>query len=346
MSPTQTDPQAWLTATTQAVNDRLLAFFARKSAEIQATSPDSVELIDQINSLTMRGGKRVRPLVLAAAFVATKEDELTQSVHTAGAAFELMQSFFLIHDDWMDSDVERRGGVSVHHALSEKHGDAAMGASLGILAGDLAATCAWELILRADFPDGHRREALDEFAQIQTKVYLGQHLDITSHDDVAKMHQLKTGAYTVDGPARVGGLLAGADAEQLAALSSWAEPLGQAFQLRDDLLGAFGDSAAMGKPGDDLRRGRRTAVFAAFENLVPEHDRGPVARAFGNPEADDVLLQEATLLLKESGAQDAVVDAMNALSSDAEARLQSAPLTDAGKRLLQTIAHKLTARSH
>ena len=241
MSSSQPDFEPWVALVRGTVNDRLQAFFSRKAAEVESLSPDSIELVEEVRDLTLRGGKRLRPAVMAAAYQACSGDESMGNIAEPGAALELMQSFFLIHDDWMDQDEQRRGGPSVHHSLAQKHGDAHIGASLSTLAGDLASTCAWELMLRAEFPASTKDLALRTFADIHTKVYLGQHLDITANNDVQRMHQLKTGSYTVDGPAMLGALLAEADTEKRDSLKRWAEPLGEAFQLRDDLLGTFGD---------------------------------------------------------------------------------------------------------
>ena len=346
MSPRSINFRPWASSIRDQVNEHLGAYFTRKSGDVLGLSPNSIELVEQVRDLTMRGGKRLRPIVMAAAYRACTDSALDTSINAPGAALELMQTFFLIHDDWMDQDQQRRGGPSVHHAFSNQHNDTHIGASLGMLAGDLASTCAWELMLETEFPIATKALALRSFADIHTRVYLGQHLDIIADTDVKKMYQLKTGSYTVHGPALLGGLLADADASQREALAAWAQPLGEAFQLRDDLLGTFGHSEQIGKPGDDVRHGKRTAVIAAFEELVPEEKRGPVSRALGNGEADDMIVADAIALLSSSGAKAKVESDLVSLTSLAQKALADAPLLDAGKALLAQVTKELTSRNH
>jgi geranylgeranyl diphosphate synthase type I len=188
----------------------------------------------------MRGGKRLRPAALYAGFRAVSADASPDRTLDASAALELLQTYFLIQDDWMDGDEQRRGGPAVHVALAQKRGDVQLGASLAFLAADLASGFAWELLSVAPFPQGRLREALAIFGRTHFEVICGQQLDLLGHDDIALVHQLKTGSYTVRGPLCLGALLAGASAAQLEALERFGAPLGLAFQLRDDLLSAFG----------------------------------------------------------------------------------------------------------
>ena len=222
-----------------------------------------------------RGGKRFRPALLAASWVAcgggegdAAEPELPQAVLDAGCAWELLQAYFLIHDDWMDGDDTRRGGPSVHVQLAAHHDDAQLGAASAILAGDLACALAHRILLEADAPADVVRAASAAFARVHEEVVLGQAIDLTlaaaDRAAVERMHALKTGSYTVRGPLEVGAVIARGSSDAHAALDRYARPLGVAFQLRDDLLGAFGDASATGKPvGGDVRSRKRTALGSA-----------------------------------------------------------------------------------
>lgn len=328
------------------VDELLGAFIEDKFAQARALSPESCELVEEVRSLTMRGGKRLRPAVAAASFAAVQpEGDENRTVHL-GAALELLQSYLLIHDDWMDQDSERRGGPSAHFAFEQRHNDPHLGASLGILAGDLASTYSWELLLQAPFPAACRERACQLFVQIQTEVFAGQQLDLIASPHVERMHDLKTGSYTVRGPAQLGALLGGATDLQLSTLEAWARPLGIAFQLRDDLLGTFGDSSTTGKPGDDLRHGKRNAVIAEFERLVPKEQQGLILRVWGDSLADEATVHEACELLVSSGATKRVEARLGELTDQARTCLRTADLAPRGKALLSELTEQLTARRH
>ena len=337
---------AWMTAIRERVDAVLTTFLRQKRDQAIALSPVSAELVDEVSALTMRGGKRLRPVVTAASFRAVAPDRDELETAGVGAALELLQTYLLIHDDWMDQDTERRGGPAAHFAFAERHNDAHLGASLGVLAGDLASTYSWELFLRGPFPSTRREEALAAFVRLHTEVFAGQQLDLIADTDVERMHDLKTGSYTVRGPAQLGALLADANAEQLRSLEAWARPLGVAFQLRDDLLGTFGSATATGKPGDDLRHGKRNAVIAQFEQLIPREKQGLILRVWGDPEADEATVAEATELLAACGAKARVESRLMELTAQARATLEAAQIEPSGKGLLLEVTDRLTLRRY
>lgn len=328
--------------TTEATID---AFFERKRAQTHALSPTSVELVDAIAALTLRGGKRLRPVVAAAAMVAIDADVPLERIGTLGASLELLQTYLLAHDDLMDGDLERRGGPSLHASFRGRHGER-RGDALGLLGGDLASAHALELLLDAPFPEATRTQALAAFVRMREEVYVGQHLDLVGSADVARIHDLKTGSYTVRGPAMLGALLAGADAAQLRALRSWADPLGHAFQLADDRLGTFGETRETGKPGDDLRRGNRNAVVEEAERRLGTGDRPRFDAVFGRPDADADAVRALVDRLRALGVPDAIDARIEALLARSEHALTDAALSPRGKELLTSVGHGLARRSH
>ncbi len=339
-----TEQLHWIERVRAEIDDTLRAFFTEKHSESNAISPDSVELGDEVATMTMRGGKRLRPVVLTAAFHAAGGSD-PASTRSAGASLELLQSYLLIHDDWMDQDDERRGGPAVHAAYRARH-PGHLADALAILAGDLASAYAWELMLNAPFPAHRRAEALELFLQIQKEVFLGQHLDLTANPDVSRMHQLKTGSYTVEGPLKVGALLADATKEQMQALREFGAPLGEAFQLRDDLLGTFGDTKATGKPGNDLKNGKRTALILEVERLLPPERREVLTRVVGHTDASERDIMAAAELIISSGARKNVEDRLAALLAEAEAALGQAPFEDSGRTMLREVAQRLAIRKY
>lgn len=326
------------------VEARLVDFFAAERARTESLSPRSVELLDALQSLTMRGGKRLRPVVAAAAMRAVAPDLELASIGAIGASLELLQTYLLAHDDFMDGDLERRGGPAVHAIFRASYADDHLGDSLGVLAGDLASDLCLELLLEAPFAHGRLRAGLDAMLELRKEVYFGQHLDVVADADVARMHDLKTGSYTVRGPARLGAILGDASPAQEAALVAWANPLGVAFQLADDLLGTFGDASATGKPGDDLRHGKRTSLVLEAESRLPESELGRLHALLGKRDASDAEVAAVVHDLEAHGVRSAVAERAERELERSTHALQHAPLDAAGVSLLVAIGQKLVRR--
>lgn len=341
------DARAFVAELKGRIDARLTAYLEDKRRETSELSPDSMLLVDGVAALTMRGGKRLRPAVLAAAHRAVSAGAELDAAVEPGAALELLQSFLLIHDDWMDADDERRGGPSVHAAFRTQVQGAHLADCLAVLAGDLAAAYAWELFLEAPWPVEVRRRAELRFLRIHKEVFFGQHLDLTASHDVARMHELKTGSYTVEGPMLLGALLGNATDAQVAVFERAAAPLGRAFQLADDLLGTFGDAAITGKPsGNDLRQGKHNAVVAAAEEILEASARGPLDVVLGlGAEADDAQVARAVALLEEAGVRAELERRLDILLAEADTAFAGGPLEPEGASLLRDLAG-LLARRH
>jgi geranylgeranyl diphosphate synthase type I len=260
------------------------------------------------------------------------------------ASLELLQSYLLIHDDWMDDDEVRRGGPAVHASLQRSHRDAHLGSALGVLAGDFASTYAWELFLGAPYPTQAWPSATSRFLQIQKEVYCGQQLDLTGDEDVARMHALKTTSYSVRGPLLLGALLGSPSDAQLRALSEWAGPIGEAFQIRDDLLGALGSPDDTGKPGMDLPHGKVTSVLAEARRSIDEDRRQPLEAIVGRPDVGYRELVDARRLLHESGVVQRLEERIAALRDGAQRALDHEPFNPQGRAMLAELADKLTIR--
>lgn len=343
---------SWLEDVRARVDARLAVHFqeARRSAPVA----DAAGLVEAVEALTMRGGKRLRPALVHAAHAAVRPPGATEQpddsegsaadVVEVGAALELLQSYLLIHDDWMDGDEERRGGPAVHAALRDAHGhDAHLGASLAVLAGNLASAHAWQILTSIRGPETRLRAVIDAFLVIHRDVVVGQQLDLIATEHVALMQRLKTGSYTVRGPLMLGWALAGGDEAARSALERYAEPLGEAFQLRDDLLGTFGERSATGKPvGGDLRAGKRTALIAAAE--ASAQDLGPLRAVLGVRDASDEAVARATELLERCGARAEVEGRIESLLDRARAPLAEDALNPDGAAMLRQLADRLTTR--
>lgn len=302
------------------------------------------DILDAVEGLTRRGGKRVRPALVLAGHAAVAPIADLAALDRAAAAFELLQTYLLIQDDWMDGDDVRRGGPSAHALLRTRITPAHRADSVAILASDLASADAWALLAEAEFPPDRVRRALQAFAQIHEEVVLGQYLDVVASPDVERIHLWKTAGYTVRGPLMIGAILGGGSAAAEAALDAWARPIGVAFQMRDDLLGTFGDPAVTGKPaGNDLRQGKETVLVARARGRPELWAR--LGDVLGRVDASDADVAAATAALEAAGVRAEVETELRRRVAEAAAALVGAPLRPEGVRALGALAEALTSRS-
>jgi geranylgeranyl diphosphate synthase type I len=302
-------------------------------------------MVSAVIDLSMRKGKRLRPALVALGLEAVSEHADLRLAVEAGAALELLHTYLLIHDDWMDDDAVRRGGPTVHVLLTEHFRDPRLGQSSAILAGDYALALATELLATLRAPDDRLRRVLACFAEMHEHAVLGQQLDITATSSGPEAaYALKTASYSVRGPLRLGALLGDARPRTLVALDGFAAPIGIAFQLRDDLLSAFGDPRDTGKPlGGDLRSGKRTPLVLHALGNARGRDRAAITRVLGKPGARNADVRHALDVLERSGARRAVEARIDALVRRG-LRYLGAAITPRGRELLAGAAFALTSR--
>lgn len=315
---------------------------------VTRTRPLGVEvqaLVREIRRLALLGGKRLRPALVMAGFRAAGAKGDAGSVLDAGVALELLHTYFLIHDDWMDQDAVRRGGPSVHVALAQRFGSEHMGNATAILAGDYAVALAGEVLTAVEAPHGSLREVLQVFTDMQLHAVAGQQLDMVgSGRDIELVYALKTGSYTVEGPLKLGALLGGARKSTLDALSRYARPAGIAFQLRDDVLSLFGDPMQTGKPfASDLTSGKRTLLLKLALKRCKPAARTTIERVLGNPRAKLPALRAALDAILASGAREQVEKRISTLSAQALAELGSG-VGPEGRALLTGATEALSLR--
>jgi geranylgeranyl diphosphate synthase type I len=307
-----------------------------------------------LRSLVLAGGKRLRPAFAHWGFVGAGGDADDPRIVDAGAAFELLHAFALFHDDVMDGSSTRRGARTTHLAFADQHeagrwlGEARrFGEGVAILVGDLAFVYADQLLRGAPAP------ALVLWDELRIELNIGQFLDILgtakserNQDAAHRIARYKSGKYTVERPLQLGALLAAPERarELLPALSAYGLPLGDAFQMRDDVLGAFGDQRITGKPvGDDLREGKPTPLLAiATARATPSQLQvlGLVGRP-GLPAAEVALIQE---VLVDTGALEELEGRIERLSGEALDAIDVAPITDDARKALTELAHYVAWR--
>lgn len=340
------NPFITLLAEVQVELDRRLSAYLERRVQLAARlAPEVSLMVKALSDLCRRGGKRLRPaLVMLGYRAATRRAERGLALD-AGVALELLQAYFLIHDDWMDGDATRRGGPSVHTVLTRRLGSAHKGAASAILAGDYAAALALEVLAGLPLPPRTASSLFAAFAEMQLAAVAGQQIDLVAKArDIEAAYALKTGSYTVHGPLRLGALLGGASTRTLASLEKVATPLGVGFQLRDDLLSAFGDPRRTGKPlGNDLRAGKRTLLLREALKRARGADRALLERVVGNPRAKEPALRRALAVIDDCGARATVEARVAALRGQALAAIDRG-ITREGAVLLQGAVAALTER--
>ncbi len=248
-------PVAALELVRGRVDEVLDVFLASQREELAGVDPEGGLLIDELRRVIAGGGKRLRPAFCYWGHRAAGAADAAPIVRAA-AALELLHTFAIVHDDVMDDSPRRRGVPSSHVHLAEQHRRRGMvgdheryGRSVAILAGDLAAVLADHLLVDSGFAPDALLPALERYDRMRTEMAVGQLLDLggAGHTDertARRVASLKTGSYTVEGPLLIGVALAGGSPDVAACLSRYGRPLGQAFQLRDDIL----DGDAAGPP--------------------------------------------------------------------------------------------------
>lgn len=293
-------------------------------------------MVAAVRHLCERGGKRLRPgLCVVGGLCVDPEFDSTPAIE-AGISLELLQAYFLIHDDWMDQDETRRGGPTAHVELSKIFRSKGLGERSAILAGDHAAALATQHLATIPTTPARLKRCLARFSEMQLAAIAGQQLDILSAaKNPEQVYELKTASYTVRGPLLLGAELAGAGAKTIEALNAYSLPAGIAFQLRDDLVGVFGQANVTGKSqGGDLKEGKMTSLVQQARSRMKDSDRKKLDAVFGNRKATSAEVKAATKALDSCGAREAIEDRIAELMVEAKAHLEAGDLTKQGKKLL------------
>jgi geranylgeranyl diphosphate synthase type I len=341
----------------QAVLD---AFVAEQATAMTELGPDAARLSDAAAS-AVRGGKRLRAMFCHVGFhsVRPPADELeAQSLMRATAALELLHASALVHDDYMDASDTRRGRPAAHKAFAAEAREAGWpgqpdqyGAAAAILLGDLLLAWADELLRGCGLPHAQVLDALRVFDVTRTEVIAGQFLDISVQargesdvEQAMRVLRYKSAKYSVERPLHVGAALACGDEAVRSALSAYGVPLGEAFQLRDDLLGVFGDPVTTGKPaGDDLSEGKRTVLVALALEGAQTADAQRLELALGQP-LSGRQVADLQRLIERSGAHARVEKLIEELTADATRAIGHAPVTEAARTRLAELARAATQR--
>jgi geranylgeranyl diphosphate synthase type I len=344
-----------LAAIAARVEQRIREFLEPEHARWAAFDAELAEPMGEIGRLVLVGGKRLRPAFCHWGFAAAGGDPTDPMVANAGAAFELMHAFALFHDDVMDDAASRRGNTTTHTVFAQHHRDGGwagearrFGEGVAILVGDLAFVYSDMLMA------GAGREAWEIWNELRVELNVGQVLDIMgsvrnerSRHKAEQICRYKSGKYTIERPLHLGAVMAAPDraGDLLPALSAYGLPLGDAFQMRDDVMGAFGDAAVTGKPvGGDLREGKPTPLMArAVEAATPA--QAEVLALVGRTDLDDESVARVQQAIIESGALADLEATISRLTAEAVAAIELAPITDEARTELAALAEYVSQRT-
>jgi len=338
MNPNEKAFRLALAAVKQEVDRRLEAFPRGKVRDAEALSPSAGEMMEILREFTLRGGKRFRAAVSLYGYRCFS-DRQDDAVWNIAMSMELVQSYLLIHDDVIDEDAVRRGGSTVHCAYEAIHRarfsrrePRHFGVSMAVMCGDLAGALAFEALNRACIEARVRERILAAMTRMLFLVIHGESMDVLSESEenvteehVRRIYALKVSAYTLEGPLHMGALLAGAAVEDLERLTRYALPLGEAFQIQDDILGLFGNEEKTGKPlGSDIKAGKRTLlVLKALEN-APPGERAFLEARLGNRRLEPGDLERIRGIVRDSGALAYAVALARRLGDEAREALRGA----------------------
>ena len=347
----------------------LAGYLGAQTAALRAVGDELAPVADAVVTLVLGGGKRLRPAFAYWAWRGAGGDPTHEdAVLRAVCCFELLHAGALIHDDVMDRSATRRGGASVHRQFAGLHqrsgwvGSAdSFGVAVAILAGDLCLTWSDAILDRAGWepttslPADALRRAKQVFHEMRTELMAGQYLDVLEQalgersaragDRALRIARYKSGKYTVERPLQFGATLAGSPEWIMDAYSAYGVPLGEAFQLRDDVLGVFGDPTETGKPtGDDLREGKRTVLVALALARAGRRQRAALRRHLGDPALGRDGIENLREIIVESGALAEVENVIDARTRQALTALDAAELRGEAHDVLRDLALAATSR--
>ena len=341
------------------VQSALDAFVDEQALRLAPLGDDAARLVDAARA-AVSGGKRFRAAFCAWGFRAVREEGPdADALVRAASALEVLHASALVHDDYMDASDTRRGRPATHKAFESLHRESGWtgdpqqyGAAAAILLGDLLLSWSDELLRRCGMPHDVVRDALAFFDTTRSEVIAGQFLDVSVQargasdvEQAMRVLRYKSAKYSIERPLHVGAALAGADAGLLAALTRFGLPLGEAFQLRDDLLGVYGDPDSTGKPaGDDLTEGKRTVLVALALQGAPAADAKRLDEALGTALSVEEVA-DLRRIIDGSGAHAAVERRIEDLTAESLAALEAAPVTPASRGVLRELAAAATQRT-
>ena len=356
-------PQEQLKSLREQVEAQLQDFLSTQSDYFTAIAPELKPAATSLTAFVINGGKRFRPLFAAVGAMGAGS-QLSDAEIRAFASLELLQACALVHDDLMDASDTRRGEPAIHKLFESMHesekyqGKATQfGLSASVLIGDLALIWSDQMLNSSGIKSESLLAALSVHDEMRVELIAGQYLDVfeqargtQSVAQALNIARYKSAKYTIERPLHLGAAIAIPDAAKRAQIisiySEFGLPLGEAFQLRDDLLGVFGDPKVTGKPaGDDLREGKRTVLMAMTHDRISGAAEAEFMQEFGNHNISESAIARLQEIISETGAAMHVEDLIEELTSTALEALNRDEIVPQARELLTEMAIIATKRN-
>lgn len=353
-----------LLAVRESVQSELSTYLAEQRKYLSTIGSELLPVCDALESFLLEGGKRLRPLFAYAGYAATGKTPTPEDIR-AFTSLELLQACALIHDDLMDRSDTRRGKPAIHRHFENIHQSEAMnglsdqfGEAAAVLLGDLALVWSDHLLHTSGVKNEALLSALSIHDEMRIELMAGQYLDVREAGEKSpsverslRIARYKSGKYTIERPLHLGASLAISDRAIRDPitnnLSQYGLPLGEAFQLRDDILGIFGDPQVTGKPaGDDIREGKRTVLMAMTFERADKNTATQISEALGRNDLTTSDIESVRTLITNTGALKDVENLIDRLLSSALSVANSDQINPLARELLVELATSATRRSH
>ncbi|MEA2006890.1 MAG: polyprenyl synthetase family protein [Patescibacteria group bacterium] len=345
----------------QRLDPVLEKYFQKKLKQAKKIDPLSEKAVELIREFTISGGKRIRPAVMYYGYLAAGGEDDERIVEVS-MSIEMTHSFLLIHDDIIDRDETRHGISTLHEAYKEiakkffpKTNASHFGNSMAMIAGDMAASMGSEIIFNADYKPEKIVKALDRLQHIIYVTIPGEMVDVVlgaqgraTEEDIIRMYEGKTARYTFEGPAHLGAVFAGAKDDVLKNFTDYSLPLGSAFQIRDDILGVFGDEKKLGKPvGSDIIEGKQTMlVVKALENATKVQEKR-FRELFGKEDITFDEIDDFRKIIEDTGSLKIANDMSERFIKESLESLSKIDIkNDQAKMFFEGIAQYIIERQH
>ncbi|MCK5085312.1 polyprenyl synthetase family protein [Candidatus Parcubacteria bacterium] len=351
-----------LTKLKKQINIEIEEFFKSeiKRSKFDNKPEELIEMIENLKNFTLSSGKRIRPILFYFGYILSGGKNKSEALKTS-IAIEIIHSYLLIHDDIIDQDDFRHGSLSMHYKYKKEYESRVengnlehFGISMGIVVGDLASILGYKILTNSDFSLDLKNRAIKKLNQIVSNTIAGEALDVmlaecidVKEERIFEMQKYKTAKYTIEGPLHLGAILAGADENFLNEISEFAIPMGIAFQIKDDIIGVFGDKDKIGKPvGSDLKEGKKTLLIAKVLENVNENDRNFLMDVLGNENIDFKKIEKVRKIIIDTGSLKYSEDKAEELISVAKKKLDLLNISDKRKKFLIDLSDYIVKRDH
>lgn len=325
------------------INKYLEKFFEKKVSQSQKISDFSKQVTQSLADYTMRGGKRLRPILFLYAYEAAN-GKINEEIIKLSIFFELIQSSLLIHDDLIDNSDLRRGKETIHKEYDQLQND--LGQSMAVLIGDIALNYVYEIIVNAKITQEQKNNLIKTVSNYINQVNYGQVMDVVFSknskivlEDIEKVNYYKTVTYTTLMPMLTGAILANADKKNIKALSQYAINFGLAFQILDDVMGVFGEEKQIGKSVmSDVTEGKKTFLMFKSLSMAKPEEKKYILSLLGNNKISLEQYDKLKCIIYKTGALNVAIEEATRLMNIAINKIKKDIIPDRSQKKLISFA--------